>query len=114
MEGLDGRRPALDWRWVESCRAAGGVPTRELFDEAVASGREAVPVLSRVLARRSWRDPARLEESALAFHALTQRGSTVWDAAPRPPAAVRLAGLASIVLWAVVILAGRMISYTMF
>ena len=52
--------------------------------------------------------------NALAFHALTQRGSTVWDAAPRPPAAVRLAGLASIVLWAVVILAGRMISYTMF
>jgi hypothetical protein len=52
--------------------------------------------------------------NALAFHALLQRGSAVWDEAPRPPVAVRLAGLASIVLWTIVILAGRMISYTMF
>jgi hypothetical protein len=52
--------------------------------------------------------------NALAFHVLTQRGSTAWDTAPRPPAAVRLAGLISIVLWTVVILAGRLISYTMF
>ena len=52
--------------------------------------------------------------NALAFHLLTQRRSAVWDAAPRPPAAVRLAGLVSVVLWTVVILAGRMISYTMF
>lgn len=52
--------------------------------------------------------------NALAFHALTQRAVAAWDAEPRPPVAVRLAGLASIVLWTVVILAGRMISYTMF
>lgn len=52
--------------------------------------------------------------NALAFHVLTQRRSAAWDALPRPPGAVRLAGLASIVLWTVVILAGRMISYTMF
>jgi uncharacterized membrane protein YjjP (DUF1212 family) len=52
--------------------------------------------------------------NALAFHVLTQRGSAAWDTAPRPPAAVRLAGLISIVLWTVVILAGRLISYTMF
>lgn len=52
--------------------------------------------------------------NALAFHVLTLRSSAEWDEALRPPAPVRLAGLASIVLWAVVILAGRMISYTMF
>jgi hypothetical protein len=52
--------------------------------------------------------------NALGFHVMTQRTSPVWDAAPRPPAPARLAGLASIVLWAVVIVAGRMISYTMF
>lgn len=45
---------------------------------------------------------------------MTQRASRAWDAAPRPPVSVRLAGLGSVVLWAVVILAGRMISYTMF
>ena len=52
--------------------------------------------------------------NALAFHVFTQRRSAAWDAAPDPPVMVRLAGLASIVLWTVVILAGRMISYTMF
>ena len=52
--------------------------------------------------------------NALAFHALTQRASATWDTEPQPPAAVRLAGFSSIVLWTVVILAGRMISYTMF
>jgi hypothetical protein len=31
-----------------------------------------------------------------------------------PPAAVRFAGLASLVMWSIVILAGRMMSYTMF
>jgi hypothetical protein len=45
---------------------------------------------------------------------VTQRQSATWDDAPRPPAAARIAGLASIVLWALVILAGRMMSYTMF
>ena len=52
--------------------------------------------------------------NALVFHLVTQRASATWDDAPRPPAAVRAAGLASIILWAAVILAGRMISYTMF
>ena len=52
--------------------------------------------------------------NALVFHMLTQKASPTWDAAPRPPSPVRLAGLASIVLWAAVILSGRMISYTMF
>lgn len=52
--------------------------------------------------------------NALVFHRVTQRGATLWDAAGRPPASVRLAGLASLVAWAGVILAGRMMSYTMF
>lgn len=52
--------------------------------------------------------------NALAFHRVTQRGAELWDAAARPPASVRLAGLASLVAWAGVILAGRMMSYTMF
>jgi hypothetical protein len=51
---------------------------------------------------------------AVIYHFAAQRASAGWDAAPRPPAPVRIAGLTSIVLWATVILAGRMISYTMF
>jgi hypothetical protein len=52
--------------------------------------------------------------NALVFHFMTQRTSAGWDAAPRPPAAARVAGLTSIVLWVAVMLAGRMMSYTMF
>lgn len=52
--------------------------------------------------------------NALAFHLMTEKSSAEWDGAPGPPARVRLAGLASIVVWAAVILAGRMMSYTMF
>jgi len=52
--------------------------------------------------------------NALAFHLLTQRSSVEWDAAPRPSLGVRAAGLASLFLWTAVILAGRMMSYTMF
>jgi hypothetical protein len=52
--------------------------------------------------------------NALVFHRMTQRSAATWDAAASPPASVRLAGLASLVIWAAVILAGRMMSYTMF
>jgi hypothetical protein len=52
--------------------------------------------------------------NALVFHLMTQRHSAEWDAAPRPPVAARVAGLTSIVLWVAVMLAGRMMSYTMF
>jgi hypothetical protein len=52
--------------------------------------------------------------NALAFHILTQTSSAAWDDAPRPPLQVRVAGAASLALWATVILAGRMMSYTMF
>jgi hypothetical protein len=52
--------------------------------------------------------------NALAFHLLTQRSSVEWDAAARPALLVRAAGLASLCLWTAVIIAGRMMSYTMF
>jgi hypothetical protein len=52
--------------------------------------------------------------NALCFHFVTQAGAVAWDDAAKPPALVRVAGFVSIVLWAAVILSGRMISYTMF
>jgi hypothetical protein len=52
--------------------------------------------------------------NALYFHFVTERGIARWDDDARPPAAARMAGLVSIVLWAWVIVAGRMMSYTMF
>ena len=52
--------------------------------------------------------------NALRYHLVTERTIATWDRAELPPPAARLAGGASIVLWTVVILMGRMISYTMF
>jgi hypothetical protein len=52
--------------------------------------------------------------NALFFHAVTQKAQASWDDSPRPPVSARVAGFASLVLWAVVILAGRMMSYTVF
>jgi hypothetical protein len=52
--------------------------------------------------------------NAVLFHFMTERTIDRWDEAPRPPLAARLAGLTSIAAWAVVIVAGRMMSYTMF
>lgn len=52
--------------------------------------------------------------NALAYHVTTQRISADSDAAERPPLIVRFSGLASITLWTIVILCGRMISYTLF
>lgn len=48
------------------------------------------------------------------FHFKTERGIAEWDEGVRPPLPARFAGLVSIVMWAAVILAGRMMSYTMF
>ena len=50
--------------------------------------------------------------NAAYFHFKTQRGMTTWDDAPSPPMGVRLAGAFSIILWAVIIAAGRMMAYT--
>ncbi len=52
--------------------------------------------------------------NALVFHFMTGRGTPAWDAAPLPPASVRLAGFGSLALWAIIIVSGRMMSYTMF
>lgn len=52
--------------------------------------------------------------NALVYHRVTERQIRTWDEARRPALPARLAGLFSIGLWLVVILAGRMMSYTMF
>lgn len=52
--------------------------------------------------------------NAAVYHLVTERRIAQWDAGARPAGPARAAGLASILLWAVVILAGRMMSYTMF
>ena len=52
--------------------------------------------------------------NAWLYHRLTERSIASWNSDRVPPLAARAAGLASIVLWLTVILAGRMMSYTMF
>lgn len=51
--------------------------------------------------------------NALVFHSLLERMPAETDAA-QPPAFTRLAGILSILFWGVVILCGRMMSYTLF
>src|SRR5437867_11585499 len=52
--------------------------------------------------------------NALVYHTVTERGIRDWNEAARPPLPARLAGLISVVLWGTVILAGRMMSYTLY
>ena len=52
--------------------------------------------------------------NALVYHLFVDRRRAAWDAHATPPRAARMAGLVSIVVWTSVILAGRMMSYTMF
>jgi hypothetical protein len=52
--------------------------------------------------------------NAVLFHIFTQRRLAGWDEWSQPPAAARMAGAVSIASWVVVVLAGRMMSYTMF
>ena len=52
--------------------------------------------------------------NALVYHRYTERRIREWDDASPPPTGARFAGLVSICVWAVVIMAGRMMSYTMF
>lgn len=52
--------------------------------------------------------------NAAVLHFVTQRKSAAWDDAETPPLGARAAGFVSIVLWVAVMLAGRMMSYTMF
>jgi hypothetical protein len=52
--------------------------------------------------------------NAIVFHRYTTRMPAEADVASRPPTPVRLAGGASLLFWATVIVCGRMISYTLF
>lgn len=52
--------------------------------------------------------------NAVSFHALIKKMSAQADADLHPPTFVRFAGFTSMALWAVVILCGRMMSYTLF
>jgi hypothetical protein len=52
--------------------------------------------------------------NAWIFHARVWRRVAEWDLDPTPPAAARLAGTASLVLWAAIIVSGRMIAYNWF
>jgi hypothetical protein len=48
------------------------------------------------------------------YHLFTEKGIGDWDKSARPPLPARVAGLVSIVLWATIIVCGRMMSYTIF
>jgi len=50
--------------------------------------------------------------NAMYFNLKTKRGIGGWDTAGMPPPNVRMAGLASIVLWGLVIASGRLMAYT--
>ena len=52
--------------------------------------------------------------NAFFYHRITERQIHRWDEARHPSVPARMAGLISIGVWTVVILAGRMMSYTMF
>jgi hypothetical protein len=52
--------------------------------------------------------------NAFVFHAGIDRSVAEWDLAPVPPPAARRAGATSLVLWAVIVVAGRMIAYNWF
>jgi hypothetical protein len=52
--------------------------------------------------------------NAAAFHVGIERRVVDWDLAPTPPAAARAAGVVSIALWAVIVVAGRLIGYNWF
>lgn len=52
--------------------------------------------------------------NAAVYHLRTERGIAEWDDWSQPPFGARMAGLTSIVLWGIVIICGRMISYTIF
>ena len=52
--------------------------------------------------------------NAFVYHRYTERRIAEWDNSPAPPAGARAAGLVSICVWAIVIVSGRMMSYTMF
>lgn len=62
------------WDWVARASALDGVPSREMFDELVAAGEDAVPLLVDVLSRPEWRDGSVPEMSGVPLAALRALG----------------------------------------
>jgi len=52
--------------------------------------------------------------NAFVYHATIERRLKDWDREPVPPRAARRAGARSLMLWAIVVFAGRMIAYNWF
>ena len=52
--------------------------------------------------------------NAFVFHRTIDRRIDEWDTDPVPPPAARLAGARSLVLWTIIVVAGRMIAYNWF
>jgi hypothetical protein len=52
--------------------------------------------------------------NAYVYHRYTERRIAQWDESSTPPSGARAAGLISMCVWVVVIIAGRMMSYTLF
>ena len=52
--------------------------------------------------------------NAFVFHSTIDRRIAEWDRAPVPPPAARRAGARSLVLWTIIVVAGRMIAYNWF
>lgn len=52
--------------------------------------------------------------NAMAFHFGIERSLVNWDTAARPPRAARVAGAVSIVLWATIVVVGRLVAYNWF
>jgi hypothetical protein len=52
--------------------------------------------------------------NAFIFHTTVHRRVEEWDLAPVPPKAARVAGACSLVLWAIIVVSGRMIAYNWF
>jgi ABC-type transport system involved in cytochrome c biogenesis permease subunit len=52
--------------------------------------------------------------NAFVFHSTVDKRIAEWDLAPVTPAAARRAGAVSLVLWAIIVVSGRMIAYNWF
>jgi hypothetical protein len=52
--------------------------------------------------------------NAFIFHTTTGKRLIAWDTSPITPSGAKLAGIISIVLWAVIIVTGRLIAYNWF
>jgi hypothetical protein len=51
--------------------------------------------------------------NALIYHLTIERSQPAWDSNPSPPRATKFAGAFSLVVWAVIIVAGRTMAYNM-